>query len=105
MRFVVARHKEEPAETRAQQAQGILDQLQTVADIAGDDESGVAQSGARHLQKPAPVLGEIGVQVPVVVRLEGTNVEQGKALLADSGLAILAAEDLTDAARKAVAAV
>ena len=48
---------------------------------------------------------EIGVSVPVVVRLEGTNVEQGKALLADSGFDIAAAEDLTDAAQKAVAAV
>ena len=48
---------------------------------------------------------EIGVSVPVVVRLEGTNVEKGRALLADSGLAIIAAEDLTDAAKKAVAAV
>ena len=48
---------------------------------------------------------EIDVGVPVVVRLEGTNVEQGKALLADSGLSIAAADDLTDAAKKAVAAV
>jgi len=48
---------------------------------------------------------EIGVSVPVVVRLEGTNVEQGKALLADSGFDIAAADDLTDAAQKAVAAV
>jgi len=47
---------------------------------------------------------EIDVQVPVIVRLEGTNVDKGKALLADSGLAITAANDLTDAARKAVAA-
>lgn len=47
---------------------------------------------------------EIDVSVPVVVRLEGTNVEAGKALLADSGLDIQAADDLTDAARKAVAA-
>jgi succinyl-CoA synthetase beta subunit len=43
------------------------------------------------------------VRVPVVVRLEGTNVEQGKALLADSGLKIVAADGLTDAASKAVA--
>jgi succinyl-CoA synthetase beta subunit len=42
------------------------------------------------------------VRVPVVVRLEGTNVEQGKALLADSGLKIIAADGLTDAASKAV---
>ncbi len=48
---------------------------------------------------------EISVRVPVVVRLEGTNVEQGRALLADSGLDITAAADLTDAARKVVGAV
>jgi succinyl-CoA synthetase beta subunit len=47
---------------------------------------------------------EVGVEVPVVVRLEGTNVDKGRELLAGSGLAIIAAEDLTDAARKAVAA-
>lgn len=47
---------------------------------------------------------EVGVSLPVVVRLEGTNVEQGRKLLADSGLAITAASDLTDAARKAVSA-
>ena len=43
------------------------------------------------------------LQVPVVVRLEGTNVEQGKALLEKSGLAIVPASDLADAARKVVA--
>jgi succinyl-CoA synthetase beta subunit len=42
------------------------------------------------------------VKVPVVVRLEGTNVEQGKALLAESGLKIVAADGLADAASKAV---
>ncbi|MDH3977038.1 MAG: ADP-forming succinate--CoA ligase subunit beta [Gammaproteobacteria bacterium] len=47
---------------------------------------------------------EIDVAVPVIVRLEGTNVDAGKALLAESGLDITPAEDLTDAARKAVAA-
>ena len=47
---------------------------------------------------------EVGVEVPVVVRLEGTNVDKGRALLADSGLDIIAADDLTDAAKKAVAA-
>jgi succinyl-CoA synthetase beta subunit len=47
---------------------------------------------------------EVGVSVPVVVRLEGTNVEKGRELLAGSGLDIIAAEDLTDAARKVVAA-
>jgi len=39
------------------------------------------------------------------VRLEGTNVDQGRKMLKDSGLAITPADDLTDAARKAVAAV
>ena len=47
---------------------------------------------------------EVGVEVPIVVRLEGTNVEQGKETLANSGLTIMAAEDLTDAAKKVVAA-
>ncbi len=47
---------------------------------------------------------EVGVSDPVVVRLEGTNVDKGRQLLADSGLDIIAADDLTDAARKVVAA-
>ena len=47
---------------------------------------------------------EIRVSLPVVVRLEGTNVEQGRKLLADSGLDIVPAADLTDAAQKVVAA-
>jgi succinyl-CoA synthetase beta subunit len=47
---------------------------------------------------------EVGVEIPVVVRLEGTKVEEGKKTLAESGLTITSAEDLTDAAEKAVAA-
>lgn len=47
---------------------------------------------------------EVGVSVPVVVRLEGTNVDKGRELLANSGLDIIAADDLTDAAKKVVAA-
>lgn len=47
---------------------------------------------------------EVGVGVPIVARLEGTNVEAGRALLADSQLEIITAEGLTDAAEKAVAA-
>jgi succinyl-CoA synthetase beta subunit len=46
----------------------------------------------------------LGVKVPVVVRLEGTRVAEGKALLASSGLAIIPADDLNDAAKKVVAA-
>jgi succinyl-CoA synthetase beta subunit len=48
---------------------------------------------------------EVDLNVPLVVRLEGTNVEEGKAILADSGLAIVPADDLGDAARKIVAQV
>jgi succinyl-CoA synthetase beta subunit len=47
---------------------------------------------------------ELAVKVPVVVRLEGTNVEKGKELLKNSGLAIIPADDINDGARKAVAA-
>jgi succinyl-CoA synthetase beta subunit len=47
---------------------------------------------------------QVLLSVPLVVRLEGTNVEQGRALLASSGLPIINADDLGDAARKAVAA-
>ncbi len=48
---------------------------------------------------------DIGLAVPLVVRLAGTNVELGKEILASSGLAIIAADDLEDAAKKIVAAV
>ncbi len=48
---------------------------------------------------------EVGLKVPLVVRLEGTNVELGKKILNESGLAITAADDLDDAAQKIVAAV
>ena len=46
---------------------------------------------------------KVGVRVPVVVRLEGTNAPQARSMLAQSGLTITAAADLTDAARKVVA--
>jgi succinyl-CoA synthetase beta subunit len=48
---------------------------------------------------------EVKLAVPLVVRLEGTNVELGKKLLQESGLAIIPADDLDDAAKKIVAAV
>ena len=48
---------------------------------------------------------QVSLRIPLVVRLEGTNVELGRKILAESGLAITAAEDLGDAAKKAVAAV
>jgi succinyl-CoA synthetase beta subunit len=48
---------------------------------------------------------EVGLQVPLVVRLEGTNVELGKTILSESGLNVIAADDLDDAAQKIVKAV
>ncbi|WP_415183363.1 ADP-forming succinate--CoA ligase subunit beta [Phaeovulum sp.] len=48
---------------------------------------------------------EVGLQVPLVVRLEGTNVEKGKEIIATSGLNVIAADNLSDAAQKIVKAV
>ncbi len=48
---------------------------------------------------------EVGLKVPLVVRLEGTNVELGKAIIAKSGLNVIPADDLDDAAQKIVAAI
>ena len=48
---------------------------------------------------------EVGLQVPLVVRLEGTNVELGKEIIANSGLNVIAADDLKDGAEKIVKAV
>jgi succinyl-CoA synthetase beta subunit len=48
---------------------------------------------------------EVNISVPLVVRLEGTNVELGKEIMVNSGLAIISANDLDDAAKKVVAAV
>jgi succinyl-CoA synthetase beta subunit len=48
---------------------------------------------------------EVGLKVPLVVRLEGTNVEKGKQIINDSGLNVIAADNLSDAAGKIVKAV
>jgi succinyl-CoA synthetase beta subunit len=48
---------------------------------------------------------EVGLKVPLVVRLEGTNVEQGKKIISESGLNVVSADDLDDAAQKIVKAV
>ena len=48
---------------------------------------------------------QVGFNVPLVVRLEGTEVEEGRRMLAESGVDIIAAEGLTDAAKKVVAAI
>ena len=47
----------------------------------------------------------VGLKVPLVVRLEGTNVEEGKQIIRDSGLNVIPADDLDDAAQKIVKAV
>ena len=48
---------------------------------------------------------EVGLKVPLVVRLEGTNVAEGKKIINESGLDVIAADDLGDAAEKIVKAV
>jgi succinyl-CoA synthetase beta subunit len=48
---------------------------------------------------------EVGLKVPLVVRLEGTNVEKGKKIINESDLNVIAANDLKDGAQKIVAAV
>ena len=48
---------------------------------------------------------ELGLKIPLVVRLEGTNVELGKKIMAESGLPIISADNLGEAAEKIVAAV
>ena len=48
---------------------------------------------------------EVGLNVPLVVRLEGTNVELGKQILADSGLPIISADSMADGAKKALEAI
>jgi len=48
---------------------------------------------------------QVALPVPLVVRLEGTNVAQGKEILKNSGMTIITADDLDDAAKKGVAAI
>jgi succinyl-CoA synthetase beta subunit len=48
---------------------------------------------------------EVKLNVPLVVRMEGTNVDKGKAILKESGIAVIAASDMADAARRVVSAI
>ncbi len=50
-------------------------------------------------------MKEVGLKVPLVVRLEGTNAELGKKIINESGLNVVSADDLDDAAQKIVKAV
>ena len=58
-----------------------------------------------HRRRRDRGVKEVGLKVPLVVRLEGTNVELGKAILDKSGLNVISADDLDDAAKKIVGAV
>ena len=65
---------------------------------------------AAHLNKAdvnqvCPPMCQVGVKVPLIVRLEGTNVERGKEILRDSDVEVITADDLDDAAMKAVASL
>ena len=71
------------------------------------DGSGVDLANVKMSMNPFDEIAveaakEVSLSVPLVVRLEGTNVQQGKDILAMSGLPIVAANDLGDAARKIV---
>ena len=50
-------------------------------------------------------VNEVGLKIPLVVRLEGTNVDLGKKIIRDSGLNVVSADNLDDAAQKIVKAV
>ena len=70
------------------------------------------RSGIRHSVAVFPLsrlvvaaVKDVGLKVPLVVRLEGTNVEAGKQIIRDSGLNVIPADDLADAAQKIVKAV
>ena len=47
----------------------------------------------------------VNLKVPLVVRMEGTNVDKGKQILKDSGIKVIAANDMADAARRVVEAI
>ena len=72
-----------------------------------DDEPNFASfAAALKAGNPQAIVAfNPGVKVPVVVRLEGTNVEEGKQLLRDSGMAIIPADNINDGAKKVVEAV
>ena len=68
------------------------------------DHAAVTLRHPRRQRVFAAAAKAVGVKVPIVVRLEGTNVEKGREILASSGLAFRLAEGMRDAAEKVVAA-
>ena len=84
------------AEIKALAGKHTPEALKTLVSVMKGSESDAARVAAAK---------ELQLKVPLVVRLEGTNVDKGKKLLAASGLKITAADDLGDAAKKIVAAI
>jgi len=80
---------------------GLSGREKSAVESAEDDQ----QAGSLPNAAGPPAQKKIGVNVPVVVRMEGTNVEMGKQILADAGLNFTSASDLSDAAAKIAAAV
>ena len=76
-------------------------------DVGGSATEEMVTNAFRILtsDKNVAAAKNIDMKIPLVVRLEGTNVEIGKKILADSGIAIIPADNLDEAAQKAVAAV
>ena len=68
-------------------------------------QAGQADAGVTDARGDEAAVKEVGLEVPLVVRLEGTNVDLGKQIINESGLNVIAADDLDDAAQKIVAAV
>ena len=73
--------------------------------VAGLDELAGGSWLGMNDEGVVAAVKEVGLSVPLVVRLEGTNVEQGKKIIRESGLNVLPADDLDDAAQKIVKAV
>ncbi|CAD6250246.1 unnamed protein product [Miscanthus lutarioriparius] len=72
--------------------------------IGLDGEIGCMVFPVQNIIVNFPTRCQVDLKVPVVVRLEGTNVDQGKRILKESGMTLITAEDLDDAAEKAVKA-
>ena len=62
-------------------------------------------AGGPAISRVVAAVKEVGLKVPLVVRLEGTNVDAGKKIIRESGLNVLSADNLDDAAQKIVKAV
>ena len=82
----------------------VVDALGNPIDEAGEIVTDTYFSVERIAQGIIDAAKTVKLSVPLVVRLEGTNVKQGKQLLRESGLALITASDLADAAQKVVAA-